>query len=134
MKQVFINYCINGIQFDGYHQLSPLTLTTLEMSSRSLMLDLEHAGTGTNPRAWYCYTLDPGGVVWQGPDGTNVPIGVPNNPNTAAVDDELILTGVSGVAIALHRGPTHFSPDGEHCCRRIANGPAQSRCVTFSEC
>ncbi len=102
------------------------------MSSRSLMLDLEHAGTGTNPRAWYCYTLDPGGVVWQGPDGTNVPIGVPNNPNTAAVDDELILTGVSGVAIALHRGPTHFSSDGEHCCRRFSAG--LSRCVTFSEC
>ena len=28
--------------------------------------------------------------MWQGPDGTNVPIGVPNNPNTAAVDDELV--------------------------------------------
>ncbi len=38
MKQVFINY---GIQFDWHHPLSPLALTTLEMSSRSLMLDLQ---------------------------------------------------------------------------------------------
>ncbi len=74
--------------------------------------------------------------MWQFPDGSDVPIGIPNNANTAAVDDELFITGVSGLAVALHRGPTHFSPDGEHCCRRVAAGsPASpSICVTFSEC
>ena len=29
-----------------------------------------------------------------------------------AVDDELI----TRVAVVLSRGPTHNSPDGEHCC------------------
>ncbi len=72
--------------------------------------------------------------MWQLPDGTNVPVGIPNNPNTAAVGDGLIITGVFGVAVALHRGPTHFSPDGEHCCVRIAAGDPERRCVTFSEC
>ncbi len=41
MKQVFINYYINGIQLDWHHPMSPLALTTLERSSRSLMLDQE---------------------------------------------------------------------------------------------
>ncbi len=36
-----INSYINGIQFDWHHPMSPLTLTTLEISSRSLMLDQE---------------------------------------------------------------------------------------------
>ncbi len=83
---------------------------------------------GTDPpRPWYCYTKDPGGVVWQFPNGSGVPIG-------SAVGTELFIRGVDHTAVALHRGPTHFSPDGEHCCVRIANGPAQRLCVTFSEC
>ncbi len=53
---------------------------------------------------------------------------------TDAVGDELFVTGVNGVpAVLLHRGPTHFSPDGEHCCVRVAGGTTPSRCVTFSE-
>ncbi len=90
------------------------------------------SGVGTNPPAWYCYVLDPGGVVWQGPGGSQVPIGDLNNPNTVAVDDDLFITGVSGVGVVLHRGPTHFSPDGEHCCVRTATD--ERRCITFSEC
>ena len=92
------------------------------------------SAAGTNPPPWYCYTSDPGGVVWQFPDGSGVPIGSPNNPNTAAVVNELFITGVQNTGVALHRGPTHFSPDGEHCCVRVARGTAPSICVTFSEC
>ncbi len=87
------------------------------------------SGVGTNPRAWYCYT-DPGGVVWQGPGGSTLPI----VGRDAIVGDELYITGVPNTAVVLHRGPTHYSPDGEHCCVRVADGPAQSKCVTFSEC
>ncbi len=48
-----------------------------------------------------------------------------------AVDEELFISGViNPAAVVLHRGPTHFSPDGEHCCVRLN----LRRCVTFSEC
>ncbi len=83
---------------------------------------------GTNPpHPWYCYTKNPGGVVWQFPNGSNVPIG-------STVGTELFITGVEHTAVVLHRGPTHYSPDGEHCCVRIDKGTAQRLCVTFSEC
>ncbi len=82
---------------------------------------------GTNPRAWYCYT-DPVGAVWQGPGGSTLPIVQGRAANNM---DQLFISGVAG-AVVLHRGPTHFSPDGEHCCRRLSAG--LSRCVTFSEC
>ncbi len=85
------------------------------------------SGVGTNPPAWYCYT-DPAGAVWQGPDGSTLPIILGRD----AVDDELFISSVSFTAIVLHRGPTHFSPDGEHCCVRVDGGPAERRCVTFS--
>ncbi len=68
--------------------------------------------------------------MWQGPGGSTLPI-LGRDP---IVDDELYISGVNGVAVVLHRGPTHFSPDGEHCCRRVNGDPAQRRCVTFSEC
>ena len=48
-----------------------------------------------------------------------------------AVGDEMFLSGVTG-AVVLHCGPTHFSPDGEHCCVRTATN--ERICVTFSEC
>ena len=86
------------------------------------------SGVGTDPRAWYCYT-NPAGAVWQGPGGSTLPI-VRNND---AVGDELFISGVTG-AVVLHRGPSHFSPDGEHCCVRVVQGTAPSICVTFSEC
>ncbi len=69
--------------------------------------------------------------MWQFPDGSELPIVL----NRAAVDDELFISGVNNPgAVVLHRGLSHFSPDGEHCCVRVAQGPAQSKCVTFSEC
>ncbi len=89
------------------------------------------SGVGTDPRAWYCYTGVTGGVVWQGPGGTELPIVLGRN----AIGDELFISGVvNPAAVVLHRGPTHFSPHGEHCCVRVDFGPAQSICVTFSEC
>ncbi|XP_064386326.1 sushi, von Willebrand factor type A, EGF and pentraxin domain-containing protein 1-like [Halichondria panicea] len=88
------------------------------------------SGVGTNPRAWYCYT-DPAGVVWQGPGGSTLPIVL----GRAAVDDELFISGINiPGAVVLHRGPMHFSPDGEYCCVRSAQDPAQRRCVTFTPC
>ncbi len=36
-------------------------------------------------------------------------------------------------AVVLHRGPDHYSPDGEHCCVRN-NDKTHRICVTFSEC
>ena len=49
----------------------------------------------------------------------------------AAVNDELFISAAFG-AVVLHRGPTHFSPDGEHCCVRN-NDNEHKMCVTFSE-
>ncbi len=90
---------------------------------------------GTNlPRPWYCYTSDRGGTVWQTPNGVDsVPL--VRNSGAVASGSELIFIGPPDpTANALLRGPTHFSPDGEHCCVRVDNGPAERRCVTFSEC
>ena len=67
--------------------------------------------------------------MWQFPNGSDVPIVL----NRAAVENELFISGVNNPdAVVLHRGPTHFSPDGEHCC--VRNNTALRRCVTFSEC
>ncbi len=53
----------------------------------------------------------------------------------AAVGGELFISGVHDPgAVVLHRGPSHFSPDGEHCCVRLNTNPNLRRCVTFSEC
>ena len=69
--------------------------------------------------------------MWQGPGGSTLPIVL----GRAAVDDELFISGINiPGAVVLHRGPMHFSPDGEYCCVRSAQDPAQRRCVTFSEC
>ncbi len=77
------------------------------------------------PRPWICYTTNIDNVEWQFPDGTTVPAG------DVANDDELI-TKVNNAGPALSRGPTHNSPDGEHCCVRTTTN--ERRCVTFSEC
>ena len=77
------------------------------------------------PRPWVCYTT--GGtntVEWQFPDGTAVPAGV--EPVTG---DQLITRPTD--RYVLSRGPTHNSPDGEHCCVRTTTN--ERRCVTFSE-
>ncbi len=92
--------------------------------------------TSTNlPRPWYCYTSNRGGVVWQGPNGGSVTLDT--SSGVVAAGSALIFTGAPNPdndAIALLRGPDRFSPDGEHCCVRIAVGDPESRCVTFSEC
>ncbi len=89
------------------------------------------SGYSTYPRAWYCYTRDPSGVVWQGPGGSELPI----VSSRDAVGDELFISGARNPdAVILHRGPTHYSPDGEHCCVRLNTNPNFRRCVTFSEC
>ncbi len=87
------------------------------------------SGADGQPRPWYCYTSDPGGAVWQFPNGDSVRIDLVKG---VATGDELFISGVNNPgAVVLHRGPTHFSPDGEHCCvRTITN---ERRCVTFSE-
>ncbi len=89
------------------------------------------SGVDTDPPAWYCYVSNPAGVVWQFPDGRALPI---NLTKGIAVDDEVFISGVVDPgAVVLHRGPSHFSPDGEHCC--VSNtDPNLRRCVTFSEC
>ncbi len=77
--------------------------------------------------------------MWLFPNRSQLPIVV----NRDAVNDELFISGVLDPdAVVLHRGPTHNSPDGEHCCVRIfVNGgvaipeaQVKRRCVTFSEC
>ena len=78
------------------------------------------------PPALYCYNDNNAAVGWVFLGG-NVPV-VFNRPATG---DELFISGVTG-AVVLHRGPSHFSPDGEHCCRR--NDDSLRICLTFSEC
>ena len=52
-----------------------------------------------------------------------------------AVKDEVFIRDVPGYGVALYRGPTHFSPDGEHCCvKRTNDVDVHRKCVTFSEC
>ncbi len=80
----------------------------------------------TPPRPWVCSTTNTANVVWQFPDGTTVPAGV-----EPATEDRLI-TRV-GAPFILTRGPTHNSPDGEHCCVHVRTGTSERRCVTFSE-
>ncbi len=68
--------------------------------------------------------------MWQGPGGSTLPI----VRDRDAVGDELFISGVDYTAVVLHRGPTHYSPDGEHCCVRTNTNPNLRICVTFSEC
>ncbi len=79
---------------------------------------------GTLPRPWLCDTTNSNNVVWQFPDGSTVPEGA-----EPATGDQLM--GRAGRPRILSRGPTHNSPDGEHCCVRTTTN--ERRCVTFSE-
>ncbi|XP_064386406.1 uncharacterized protein LOC135334956 isoform X2 [Halichondria panicea] len=129
--------CLLGSAFLVYGQpltrlASPTESSTTNHTGEIISFSDVGPKIDSDPSAWYCYTSDPGGVVWQFPDGSGVPIGNPNNPSTAAGDDELIITGVVGVGVALHRGPDHFSPDGKHCCVRIST--TERKCVTFTPC
>ncbi len=91
-------------------------------------------GTGAGavtvlPRPWVCYTTDPTNVEWQFPDGTTVPAAAAGSG--AATGDQLNTRRIDVLQFALYRGPTHNSPDGEHCCVRTTTN--ERRCVTFSE-
>ncbi len=89
------------------------------------------SGVATNPPAWYCYASTPYNVLWLLPGGGKVTIDLVTMVATGA---QLFISGVvDPPAVVLHRGPTHFSPDGEHCCV-VASNTAVKRCVTFSEC
>ncbi len=83
------------------------------------------------PRPLYCYTSERAGVVWQTPNGADS-VTLDTTAGVVATGSDFIFTGAPG-AVALLRGPNHFSPVGEHCCVRIAAGDPESRCVTFSE-
>ncbi len=91
-------------------------------------------GTGAGaandpPRPWACYTTNNTNVEWQFPDGTTVP---PADGDDPATGDQLYTRRDYNIRVLLYRGPTHNSPDGEHCC--VVTGTSERRCVTFSEC
>ena len=86
------------------------------------------SGASGNPRPWVCYTEDTGSVLWMFPDGSALQL----ESRSLAVQDELFSRDIPNFGVSLQRGPTHFSPDGEHCCVRTATN--ERICVTFSEC
>ena len=87
------------------------------------------SGAGTNPpRPWVCFTAQTGSVLWLFPDGSALQF----ESRSLAVQDEVFIRDLPNFGVALYRGPTHFSPDGEHCC--VRTNTALRRCVTFSEC
>ncbi len=80
--------------------------------------------------AFYCYASNIGDVVWQFPNGNEFPVVF----GMDAVNNELFISGIfDPEAVIVHRGPDHFSPDGEHCCV-VRPSPTMRLCVTFSEC
>ncbi len=79
------------------------------------------------PRPWLCFTTNTDNVEWQFPDRTTVPAA----DGTEAATGDQLFTRRSGSFVILYRGPTHNSPDGEHCCVRTTT--SERRCVTFSE-
>ncbi len=90
-------------------------------------------GTGAGPsnvppRPWICYTTNSTNVEWQFLGATTVPAAVARSG--AATGDQLN-TRRFKLRVALYRGPTHNSPDGEHCC--VRTGTSERICVTFSE-
>ncbi len=85
------------------------------------------SGSGSSsdpPRPWVCYTVNSNGVEWKFPNGTTVPA-----LGEIATGDQLSVRPSAGHILS--RGPTHYSPEGEHCCVRISTN--ERRCVTFSE-
>ena len=94
------------------------------------IISFSDVGSGANslPRPWFCVTVQTGGVLWLFPNGSALQF----ESRSLAVEDEVFIRDYPNFGVALFRGPTHFSPDGEHCCVRTATN--QRRCVTFSEC
>ena len=95
------------------------------------IISFSAVGSGATglPRPWVCYTLDTGSVLWLFPNGSALPI---YQSRLVAVQDEVFIRVVLNFGVVLYRGPTHFSPDGEHCC--VRTNTDESKCVTFSEC
>ena len=95
------------------------------------IISFSAVGSGATglPRPWVCYTEQTGSVVWQGPGGSALQF---EESRSVAVTDEVFIRDIPNVGVALYRGPTHFSPDGEHCCVRTTTN--ERLCVTFSEC
>ncbi len=65
---------------------------------------------------------------WEFPNRNSLPIDLVEG---VATGDDLFISGLHNRAVVLHRGPSHYSPDGEHCCTR--NDNTLRICVTFSE-
>ncbi len=95
------------------------------------IISFSDVGSGASglPRPWVCFTQQTGSVLWLFPNGSALPI---YQSRSLAVQDEVFIRDLPNFGVTLHRGPTHFSPDGEHCCVRL--NTAQRICVTFSEC
>ncbi len=89
--------------------------------------DIGTGGGADPPRPWVCYTTNSTNVEWQFPGGTAVPAADRDGPATG----DQLNTRRFDRRVALYRGPTHNSPDGEHCC--VRTGTSEKRCVTFSE-
>ncbi len=77
------------------------------------------------PRPWVCYTRGVT-VEWQLPNGDTVV-----RDSGPATGDQLITGVIDGTGFVLARGPTHNSPDVEHCC--VETTTNERRCVIFSE-
>ncbi|XP_064386240.1 P-selectin-like isoform X2 [Halichondria panicea] len=86
------------------------------------------SGASGTPRPWLCFTEDTGSVLWLFPNGSALQL----ESRVLAVEDEVFIRDVPDFGVVLHRGPAHFSPDGEHCCVRTATN--ERRCVTFTPC
>ncbi len=89
--------------------------------------DVGEGGGTLPPRPWGCYTVNSIGVKWLLPNGDTVVSGT-----GVATGNQLFTADFDDGRVILFRGPTHFSPDGEHCCVRTATN--DRICVTFSEC
>ena len=94
------------------------------------IISFSDVGSGANgvPRPWFCFTVNTDSVLWLFPNGSALQF----ESRLLAVQDEVFIRDVPNYGVALYRGLTHFSPDGEHCCVRTATN--ERRCVTFSEC
>ena len=92
-------------------------------------------GRNEGPYPFFCYTSDTSNVVWQFPNGSNVPLLQSNVTVKPASGNQLVVVeasifGANG-GVALLRGPDYLSPTGDYCCVRTPTG--ERRCVTFSK-
>ncbi|XP_064386419.1 uncharacterized protein LOC135334961 isoform X2 [Halichondria panicea] len=89
------------------------------------------SGARGNPRPWICYTEHTDSVLWLFPNGSALQF----ESRFEAFEDEVFIRDITNFGVALYRGPTHFSPHGEHCCVRRTDGvDVHRKCVTFTPC